>query len=138
MKIYIQILANKQVLGTGSMQLRDYAEYILNIEDRMFPKSDINSKYFLDIYNSWERNNLITFSFMKDNFLKRVEKEDYLTVCNKGRLAIRSAGNSPFLFAAPFLDKLDHSFDPNCEFDMIYLPHLRSPFIRIRVIKNIK
>lgn len=68
---------------------------------------------------------------MQKDLLKRTDEEQFLNACQKGRSVIRNAGDSPYLFAAPFLDKLDHSARPNCHFEMIYMPHRRSPFIRI-------
>ena len=119
------------------MSVKNFTDYILGSEETLFEKGDINSRYLSDLYRSWEVSNKITFSYLKKDFLKRVEEEEFISAIQKGKQFIRSAGNSPFLFAAPFLDKFDHSFQPNCEFDMLYLPHRRSPFIRIRTLHDI-
>lgn len=51
---------------------------------------------------------------MSQELLKRVNEEEFVDACNKGRNIIRNAGTSHMLFAAPFVDKIDHSFTPNC------------------------
>lgn len=70
--------------------------------------------------------------------MKRTEEEEFLNACNKGKNIIRNAGETSFKFAAPFLDKLYHSYTPNCEFDLIYFPHRKAPFVRIKTIRDIE
>lgn len=61
-----------------------------------------------------------------------------MNACNKGKNIIRSANESSFKFAAPFVDKMYHSFTPNCEFDLVYFPHRKAPFVRIKTIADVE
>jgi hypothetical protein len=31
-----------------------------------------------------------------------------------------------------------HSFTPNCEFDLVYFPHRKTPFVRIKTTADIE
>jgi len=98
------------------MPLREYSEYVINDPYIGIVKTDINSRFLLELYKNWEINNRITFNFLSKELMKRTEESTFLNVCNKGKNIIRNAGSSQFKYAAPFIDKLDHSFTPNCEF----------------------
>jgi hypothetical protein len=56
------------------MPLREYAQYVLGMPEKGLLKSDINSRYLLDLYRSWELSNKTTFAYMKKSLLKRVEE----------------------------------------------------------------
>jgi hypothetical protein len=137
MRIYLQLIANSQQAKHAPMPLRDYAEYVLGGEAPVIAKADINSRFLFELYQSWEMGNRITFGFLKKELLKRTEEEEFLNACSKGKAVIRSAGHTAFNFAAPFLDRLYHSFTPNCEFDLLYFPHRKAPFVRIRTTADI-
>lgn len=80
----------------------------------------------------------MTFNFMHQDLLKRVEEHEYLKICDKTKSFIRNAPNSPFKYAAPFIDRFYHSIDPSCEFDIIHFPHRKAPFVRIRTLRDIE
>lgn len=53
MRIYIQLIANTQPSKHTHMPLRDYAEYVLGGETPGIAKSDINSRFLFELYQSW-------------------------------------------------------------------------------------
>lgn len=65
MRIYLQIIANAQPNKQTSMPLRDYAEYVSGGETPGIAKSDINSRFLFELYQSWEVGNRVTFGFLK-------------------------------------------------------------------------
>lgn len=137
MKIYIQLLANCQETRRGDMPMKDYSDYVLGSSDPVLAKADINSRFLLQLYQSWETSNRLIFGYLKKDLLKRTEEQDFLNACSRGKAVIRNTGDQPFKFAAPFLDRLDHSFAPNCTFELLYLPHRRAPFVRIKSTRDI-
>lgn len=55
------------------MPLKDFSDYVYNSMDTGLVKSNINSRYLLDLYQAWERNNIATYLYMQKDLLKRVE-----------------------------------------------------------------
>jgi hypothetical protein len=66
MNIYLQLIANAQNARTATpLPLRDYADYVLGAEGAGMSKSDINSRFLFELYQSWEIGNRITFGYLK-------------------------------------------------------------------------
>ena len=83
-------------------------------------------------------NTALTFGYLHEEFLRRCEQADYLGAVERSRPLIREAGVGHMKYMAPMLDRLDHSFSPNCRFDLLYLPHRRCPFVRIRTLQPLE
>ena len=75
MKIIILLMANSQTLQSGEMPLHQYSQYVLGSENIGLPKSEINSRFLLDLYTVWERSNKLMFGNLKKELLKRTEEE---------------------------------------------------------------
>lgn len=96
------------------MPLRTYSRYVLESPEIGLAKNEINSKFLMELYQNWQVNNRLIFNYLKKEMLKRTEEEDFLNACSKAKVVIRDTVDKPFKYAGPFIDKLDHSFDPNC------------------------
>lgn len=60
-QIVVQMLANTQ----QGMPLKDYAEYVLGSEASGLPKSDINSRFLLELHQAWESGSKAAFEVLR-------------------------------------------------------------------------